>query len=147
MREKKLPLVERSFAWLGRNRRLSKDYKYCVQSSETLIEFAATRLMLNRLAEVRLFKHALRIPVANLGDSRRHFLGRWRWRRENAFGAWQRAMRREQRGYRTRVAGRRYFAGEGQAASILTKQFRRESFRTVRRVLLSFAPWQHYGGT
>src|SRR5712675_698381 len=40
-------IVERSFAWLGRNRRLSKDYEYCVQSSETLIEIAATRLMLN----------------------------------------------------------------------------------------------------
>ena len=40
-------IVERSFAWLGRNRRLSKDYEYCVQSSETMIEIAATRLMLN----------------------------------------------------------------------------------------------------
>jgi len=28
-------------------------------------------------------------------------------------------MRREQRGYRTSVAGRRYFAAEGQAASII----------------------------
>ena len=44
-------IVERSFAWLGRNRRLSKDYEYCVQSSETLIEIAATRLMLNRLTQ------------------------------------------------------------------------------------------------
>ena len=30
---------------------MSKDYEYCVQSSETLIEIAATRLMLNRLAQ------------------------------------------------------------------------------------------------
>jgi hypothetical protein len=44
-------IVERSFAWLGRNRRLSKDFECCVQSSETLIEIAATRLMLNRLAQ------------------------------------------------------------------------------------------------
>jgi len=44
-------IVERSFAWLGRNRRLSKDYEYSVQSSETLIEIAATRLMLNRLTQ------------------------------------------------------------------------------------------------
>ena len=44
-------IVERSFAWLGRNRRLSKDYEYCVQSSETLIEIAPTRLMLNRLTQ------------------------------------------------------------------------------------------------
>jgi hypothetical protein len=39
-----------SFAWLGRNRRLSKDYEYSVQTSETLIDIAATRLILNRLA-------------------------------------------------------------------------------------------------
>jgi hypothetical protein len=42
--------LERSFAWLGRNRRLSKDYEYSVQTSETLIDIAATRLILNRLA-------------------------------------------------------------------------------------------------
>jgi putative transposase len=45
-------IVERSFAWLGRNRRLSKDYEYRVQTSETLIDIAATRLMLNRLAPI-----------------------------------------------------------------------------------------------
>jgi transposase len=28
-------IVERSFAWLGRNRRFSKDYEYAVQTSET----------------------------------------------------------------------------------------------------------------
>jgi transposase len=45
-------IVERSFAWLGRNRRLSKDYEYSVQTSETLIDIAATRLMLKRLAPI-----------------------------------------------------------------------------------------------
>ncbi len=43
-------IVERSFAWLGRNRRLSKDYEYRVQTSEAMIDLAATRPMLNRLA-------------------------------------------------------------------------------------------------
>ena len=43
-------IVERSFAWLGRNRRLSKDYEYEVQTSEALIDVAAIRVMLNRLA-------------------------------------------------------------------------------------------------
>jgi putative transposase len=43
-------IVERSFAWLGRNRRLSKDYEYAVQTSETMLSIAALRLMLNRLA-------------------------------------------------------------------------------------------------
>jgi len=43
-------IVERSFAWLGRNRRLSKDYEYAVQTSEIMIDIASIRLMLNRLA-------------------------------------------------------------------------------------------------
>jgi hypothetical protein len=43
-------IVDRSFAWLGRNRRLSKDYEYLVQTAETFIDIAATRLMLNRIA-------------------------------------------------------------------------------------------------
>ena len=43
-------VVERSFAWLIRNRRLAKDYERKVQTSETLIELAATRLVLRRLA-------------------------------------------------------------------------------------------------
>jgi hypothetical protein len=42
-------IVERSFAWLGRNRRFSKDYEYRVQTSETLLDIAATRFILNRL--------------------------------------------------------------------------------------------------
>jgi putative transposase len=43
-------VVERSFAWLSRNRRLAKDYERKVQTSETLIEIAASRLVLRRLA-------------------------------------------------------------------------------------------------
>ena len=43
-------IVERSFAWLGRNRRFSKDYEFRVQTSETMIDVAAIRLMLNRIA-------------------------------------------------------------------------------------------------
>lgn len=42
-------IVERTFAWLGRNRRFSKDYEYAVQTSETMIDIATLRLMLNRL--------------------------------------------------------------------------------------------------
>jgi hypothetical protein len=33
-----------------RNRRFSKDYEYRVQTSETLIDIAATKLMLHRIA-------------------------------------------------------------------------------------------------
>ena len=43
-------IVERTFGWLGRHRRLSKDYEFKVQTSETLIEIAGIRTMLNRLA-------------------------------------------------------------------------------------------------
>jgi putative transposase len=44
-------IVERSFAWLGFNRRLSKDFEHHVQTSETMLDIAAVRLMLNRIAE------------------------------------------------------------------------------------------------
>ena len=43
-------IVERTFAWLGRNRRLSKDYELKVQTSEAFIDLAAIRLMLKRIA-------------------------------------------------------------------------------------------------
>jgi putative transposase len=43
-------IVERTFSWLIRNRRLSKDYERKVQTSETFIEVAMIRLMLRRLA-------------------------------------------------------------------------------------------------
>jgi putative transposase len=42
-------VVERSFAWLSRNRRLVKDYERKVQTDETFIELAAIRLVLRRL--------------------------------------------------------------------------------------------------
>lgn len=48
----KLPLrwtVERTFAWLGRCRRLSKDRERSVVSSEAFVKLAMIHLMLNRL--------------------------------------------------------------------------------------------------
>ena len=44
-------VVERTFGWLSRNRRLSKDYERKVQTSEALIEVATVRLLLRRLAK------------------------------------------------------------------------------------------------
>ena len=43
-------IVERTFAWLGRERRLSKDYELKVQTSETWIQIVACRLFLKRIA-------------------------------------------------------------------------------------------------
>lgn len=48
----KLPIrwtVERTFAWLGKCRRLSKDREKSVQSSEAFVKLAMIHLMLNRL--------------------------------------------------------------------------------------------------
>jgi len=48
----KMPLrwtVERTFAWLGRCRRLSKDREKSVRSSEAIVKLAMIHLMLNRL--------------------------------------------------------------------------------------------------
>lgn len=43
-------VVERTFAWLGRYRRLSKDYEKCTHSSEGVVYIASIHTMLRRLA-------------------------------------------------------------------------------------------------
>jgi len=41
-------IVERTFAWLGRYRRLSKDYEHCPKSSEGIVYLASIHTMLKR---------------------------------------------------------------------------------------------------
>jgi putative transposase len=43
-------VVERSFAWFGRNRRLAKDVESLIASSTAMLYLAATRLLTRRLA-------------------------------------------------------------------------------------------------
>ena len=43
-------VVERTFAWLGRNRRLAKDFETTIASSETWLYLASVQLLARRLA-------------------------------------------------------------------------------------------------
>lgn len=43
-------IVERTFGWFNRYRRLSKDYEYCTDTSETMLYIAMTHIMVRRLA-------------------------------------------------------------------------------------------------
>jgi putative transposase len=47
-------VVERTFAWMGRYRRLSKDYEYYTRSSEAQIQISSVHLMLRRLRPDRV---------------------------------------------------------------------------------------------
>lgn len=48
--QRKRWVVERTFGWFIRERRLSKDYEYWPENSESMIYFSMIRLMLRRLA-------------------------------------------------------------------------------------------------
>ena len=43
-------VLERTLAWFGWYRRLSKDYERLIEASQSMIYLASTRLMLRRIA-------------------------------------------------------------------------------------------------
>ena len=45
-------VVERTFAWIGRYRRMSKDYEHNTRTSKAMIYLSLTRTMLNRYARI-----------------------------------------------------------------------------------------------
>jgi putative transposase len=51
-------VVERTLAWLGRYRRLSKDYEALTETSEAMCWWASLRLLLGRLGQVEPEKAA-----------------------------------------------------------------------------------------
>jgi len=46
-------VIERTFGWLNHYRRLSKDYEFWLQSSDTTVYAVMTHLMVRRLARLR----------------------------------------------------------------------------------------------
>ena len=45
-------VVERTFSWIGKYRRMSKDYEYLAKTSETMLYLCMTRTMINRYASI-----------------------------------------------------------------------------------------------
>ncbi len=48
---KRRRVVERTFAWIGRNRRMSRDYERLIKTSEMPLYASMTRIMLRDLAK------------------------------------------------------------------------------------------------
>jgi putative transposase len=50
--------VERTFSWIEKNRRMSKDYERLCASVEAFVYAAMIRLMVRRLARVRVYPNS-----------------------------------------------------------------------------------------
>ena len=70
----KLPkrwVVERSLAWLGRDRRHSKDYERRPESSEAWVRISAIRGMLRRLAPDNVQAESIQLGATRLAATSR----------------------------------------------------------------------------
>jgi transposase len=75
-------VVERTFAWLGRYRRLSKDYEYLTTTWEAVIYLAMTRLLLRRSPAHELSDTLYRVLGVGLiwcdaVEAAQRYVGRW----------------------------------------------------------------------
>jgi len=50
-------VVERTFVWFGRYRRLSKDYEYRPETSEAMLQLAMIHIIVRRLAKNSAMKN------------------------------------------------------------------------------------------
>jgi transposase len=60
-------VVERTFSWFGRNRRLAKDYENLADTLATFVTLAAIQLGIRRLARRWLLSQALRDAALRMG--------------------------------------------------------------------------------
>ena len=56
-------VVERTFSWIGQNRRMSKDYERLTETGEAFVYVAMSRLMARRLARVQGFQTISQTPL------------------------------------------------------------------------------------
>ena len=63
-------VVERTFSWFGRNRRLAKDYENLADTLAAFVTLASIHLAIRRLARRRLLSQALSTTLAD-------FFGLW----------------------------------------------------------------------
>jgi putative transposase len=61
-------IVERTFAWVGKYRRLSKDYEYHTAASEAMIYVAMIHIMVRRIARKTLTRSSENPAKDALGD-------------------------------------------------------------------------------
>ena len=73
-------VIERTIAWIMRNRRMSRDYEFLAETTEALIYVAMIRLMLRRLATHRGAGLRVRCtrPLTSASQSRGSKNGRYR---------------------------------------------------------------------